>query len=217
MCTKGSVGQVSADTIDRYIDRYVARYSVDTRSILGTTFSTHDPKRSSQVLLCTTDSRTRAVVAFDPDQWKKWFKDNPLLVNLEERPEGGLLIPTSDKFIDTGGDIFFLLKSDNKDALGQLCQKVKTEMGSYCDVKDETRSSPPSKVLMPCFLVRIHEPLFTLNLFICLTVCGRINPVKFCLRLSVVSIVLFNFSFSFLFLLIFTCSVARHRCRAPVM
>ena len=33
MCTKGSVGQVSADTIDRDIDRYVGRYSVDTRSI----------------------------------------------------------------------------------------------------------------------------------------------------------------------------------------
>ena len=31
MCTKGSVGQVTADTIDRYIDRYVGRYSVDTR------------------------------------------------------------------------------------------------------------------------------------------------------------------------------------------
>ena len=35
MCTKGSVGQVSADTIDRYIDRYVGRYSVDTRPSIG--------------------------------------------------------------------------------------------------------------------------------------------------------------------------------------
>ena len=35
MCTKGSVGEVSADTIGRYIDRYVGRYSVDTRPSIG--------------------------------------------------------------------------------------------------------------------------------------------------------------------------------------
>ena len=42
MCTKGSVGQVSADSVGRYVDRHLTdtqlilgRYSVDTRSILG--------------------------------------------------------------------------------------------------------------------------------------------------------------------------------------
>lgn len=58
-----------------------------------------------------SESRTRTIVAFDPDQWSRWFKDDPNLTNMERRPQGQL-VPNSQKFLETGGDVFFLIKSD---------------------------------------------------------------------------------------------------------
>ena len=88
-------------------------------------------------------------MAFNPDQWKKWFKGEAHLSELEGRPTGPeprFLVPTSDKFIDTGGDIFFLLKSNAASRCTELCAKVRSELKKYCDEFDVTHSEPPSEV-----------------------------------------------------------------------
>ena len=93
-----------------------------------------------------TESRTRAIVAFDPNQWSKWYKDDPKLANLDLRDPGHRLIPDSQKFLDTGGDVFFLLKSDVQEELEKVLAHLQDKMKDYCRHPDVTRSQPPSKV-----------------------------------------------------------------------
>ena len=93
-----------------------------------------------------SESCTRAIVAFDPDQWREWYTDDPKLANLDERPLGKKLVPDSQKFLDTGGDVFFLLKSNVEGELEKVLQRVETNMKNFCDEPDVTRSQPPSKV-----------------------------------------------------------------------
>lgn len=54
--------------------------------------------------------RTRVLIAFDPKLWQS--KDEN--IQLEERPKSKYLSPSSTKFLNTGGDIFFYIKSDEK-------------------------------------------------------------------------------------------------------
>ena len=91
-------------------------------------------------------SRTRAIVAFDPNQWSKWYKDDPKLANLELRDPRKRLIPDSQKFLDTGGDVYFLLKSDLQGELEKVLAHIHEEMKDYCHNFDVTKSEPPSKV-----------------------------------------------------------------------
>ena len=96
--------------------------------------------------MIVTESRTRAIVAFDPNQWSKWYKDDPKLANLDLRDPGRRLIPDSQKFLDTGGDVFFLLKSDVQEEVEKVLTHVQVKMKDYCRHLDVTRSQPPSKV-----------------------------------------------------------------------
>ena len=91
-------------------------------------------------------SRTRAIVAFNPNQWSKWYKDDPKLANLDLRDPGRRLIPDSQKFLDTGGDVFFLLKSDVQGELEKVLDRLQERMKDFCREFDVTRSQPPSKV-----------------------------------------------------------------------
>ena len=96
--------------------------------------------------MIVTESRTRAIVAFNPNQWSKWYKDDPKLANLDLRDPGRRLIPDSQKFLDTGGDVFFLLKSDVQEEVEKVFTYVQDKMKDYCGHLDVTRSQPPSKV-----------------------------------------------------------------------
>ena len=93
------------------------------------------------------ESRTRAIVGFDPNQWSKWYKDRPKLANLELRDPGKRLVKDSQKFLDTGGDVYFLLKSDVQGELEKVLDYLKNRMEEFCgDNFDVTKSQPPSKV-----------------------------------------------------------------------
>ena len=96
--------------------------------------------------MIVTESRTRAIVAFNPNQWSKWYKDDPKLANLDLRDPGRRLIPDSQKFLDTGGDVFFLLKSDVQEEVEKVLTYVQDKMKDYCGHLYVTRSQPPSKV-----------------------------------------------------------------------
>ena len=96
-------------------------------------------------LLQFTESRTRANVAFDPEQWSKWNNTDPKLANLEQRPPGRKLVPDSQKFLDTGGDVFFLLKSDIHEQVVKVLACVENKMKAFCEL-EVTHSQPPSKV-----------------------------------------------------------------------
>ena len=98
------------------------------------------------MLLYFTEARTRAVVGFNPDQWSEWYKNDPQLANLDRRPPGKRLVPDSQKFLDTGGDVFFLLKSDVQGEVEKVHDRVEKKMRSYCDRMDATHSQPPSNV-----------------------------------------------------------------------
>ena len=94
-----------------------------------------------------SEYRTRAIVGFNPDQWSDWFKDNPKLEKLERRPKGKRLIPDSQKFLDTGGDVYFLLKSDSYKEVNKVFEKAEEKMKDFCLKFDVTKSQPPSKVI----------------------------------------------------------------------
>lgn len=64
---------------------------------------------------------------------------------MELRPEG-YLAPNSQKFLETGGDVFFLIKSDVQDDVQEIYEYVKESVGNFFGKIDETISSPPSKV-----------------------------------------------------------------------
>ena len=85
-------------------------------------------------------------MAFDPDQWSKWYKDDPKLANLDNRPPGKKLVRDSQKFLDTGGDVFYLLKSNSVGEVEKILQRVENNMKPFCDKLDVTHSKPPSKV-----------------------------------------------------------------------
>ena len=92
-----------------------------------------------------SESRTRTIVAFDPDQWSRWFKDDPNLTNMERRPQGQL-VPNSQKFLETGGDVFFLIKSDVQNEVKEVYSYLEKRMTKFCRQLDMTESSPPNKV-----------------------------------------------------------------------
>lgn len=103
-------------------------------------------------------SRTRAIVAFNPNQWSKWYKDDPKLANLELRT-GKQLVEDSQKFPDTGGDVYFLLKSDVQGELEKVLDKIKEKMNPFCDIFDVTKSQPPSKrILQNSFTDGVANP-----------------------------------------------------------
>ena len=103
-------------------------------------------KYPSGLSLQFSESLTRAIVAFDPDQWSEWYKDDPKLANLDNRPPGKKLVRDSQKFLDTGGDVFFLLKSNFAGEVEKVLQRVENNMKNFCDNLDVTHSQPPSKV-----------------------------------------------------------------------
>ena len=91
-------------------------------------------------------SRTRAVVAFNPNQWSNWYKEDPKLANLELRHPRKRLVKDSQKFLDTGGDVYYLLKSDVQGELEKVLDYIQEKMKDFCDNFDVTKSQPPSKV-----------------------------------------------------------------------
>ncbi|KAK2570558.1 putative dehydratase PflD [Acropora cervicornis] len=106
-------------------------------------------------------SRTRAIAAFNPNQWSKWYKDDPKLANLDQRT-GKLLVEDSQKFLDTGGDVYFLLKSDVHGELEKVLVKIKEKMNLFCDNYDVTKSQPPSKrILQNSFTDGVANPCDT--------------------------------------------------------
>ena len=72
------------------------------------------------------------LVGFNPTLWKEWFPDDPKLAHLEVRPQHGsgppLLSDQTDKFLDTGGDIFFYLKSNSETNVDKLRSSIKTNL-----------------------------------------------------------------------------------------
>lgn len=107
-----------------------------------------------------SESRTRAIVGFDPNQWSKWYKDDPQLANLELRDPGRRLVKDSQKFLDTGGDVYFLLKSDVQGELEKVLDYLKNRMKEFCgDNFDVTKSQPPSKrILQNSFTDGVANP-----------------------------------------------------------
>ncbi|XP_078605764.1 putative dehydratase YbiW [Branchiostoma floridae x Branchiostoma japonicum] len=87
----------------------------------------------------TAGERTWAVVAFNPDLWEKWQNSE---INLEKRPEGSYLLPDSTKFVNTGGDVFFFLKSDSWDHINSLENMVTTRLNS-CQLDFTKEHSEP--------------------------------------------------------------------------
>ena len=102
-------------------------------------------KRHNVSCLTISEPRSRTIVAFDPGQWSDWFKDDPKLTKVEPRPKG-YLAPNSQKFVETGGDVFFLIKSDAQNDVQKIYDYVMTNMGKFFGNSHKTESSPPSKV-----------------------------------------------------------------------
>ncbi|XP_020906336.2 uncharacterized protein LOC110244470 [Exaiptasia diaphana] len=88
--------------------------------------------------------RTRAIVAFNPNQWSKWFKNDAKLKGLDHR-EGDLLVNASAKFIDTGGDVYFVLKSDVEADLENALGYLRDRMSKYSGPFDITYSKTSDK------------------------------------------------------------------------
>ncbi|XP_066285311.1 (2S)-3-sulfopropanediol dehydratase-like [Branchiostoma lanceolatum] len=82
--------------------------------------------------------RTWSVVTFNPELWKNWQNGQ---IRLEKRPEGNYLLPNSTKFVNTGGDIFFFLKSDSMDHIGRLKDMVSQQLNAFQDVSFDVQDS----------------------------------------------------------------------------
>jgi len=93
------------------------------------------------------ESSARTNVAFNPEQWSIWFKDDPRLANMELRPKGHL-VPTSQKFLETGGDVFFLIKSDVQRDVCEIYKYLEKKMMKFFRQLDVTESSPPNKRIL---------------------------------------------------------------------
>ena len=92
-----------------------------------------------------SESRARTIVAFDPDQWSSWFKNDPKLKNMELRPQTQL-VPNSQKFLQAGGDVFFLIRSDVESDVNDILTFLERKMGKFFQPLDVTSSSPPNTV-----------------------------------------------------------------------
>lgn len=64
---------------------------------------------------------------------------------MELRPKGHL-VPTSQKFLETGGDVFFLIKSDVQSDVCEIYKYLEKNMMKFFRQLDVTESSPPNKV-----------------------------------------------------------------------
>ena len=89
-------------------------------------------------------SRPRVIVGFDPARWKKW---DPSLVDLEQRPEK-YLVETSTKFLETGGDLFFYIKAECKEAVESIEEALKRRLSKVIQEPQITRSSPSCKRIL---------------------------------------------------------------------
>ena len=101
------------------------------------TFDETDPK-----------ARTRITIGFNPEHWKMWFPD---ITHLEQRPDK-YLIDTSTKFLQTGGDVFFFIKSEDKSHVKEIYEKLDEKL-KVENVKLEVSFSSPSgkRILQRCF------------------------------------------------------------------
>lgn len=91
--------------------------------------------------------RTRILIAFDPKLW------NQVCVKkkLELRPDGQYLLDNSQKFLNTGGDIFFYIKSDIKANADQILELLKTglkDAGITCKDLSITNSNEYGNTLI---------------------------------------------------------------------
>lgn len=92
-------------------------------------------------------ARTRIIVGFNPAHWKMWF---PEIENLEQRPND-YLIDTSTKFLETGGDVFFFIKSEDKSNVDEIAELLRTKLEDVKEVKvkgDFSFSSPSGKRIL---------------------------------------------------------------------
>lgn len=65
---------------------------------------------------------------------------------MELRYPGKQLIPNSQKFVDTGGDVFFLIRSDVQSDVEEIYRYLENRLKKFCRPPDVTESSPPNKV-----------------------------------------------------------------------
>lgn len=91
--------------------------------------------------------RTCILIAFDPKLW------NQVCVKkkLELRPDGQYLLDNSQKFLNTGGDIFFYIKSDKKANADQILELLKTglkDAGITCKDLSITKSNEYGNTLI---------------------------------------------------------------------
>ena len=84
-------------------------------------------------------ARTRIIVGFNPAHWKTWF---PEIKDLEQRPDKYL--DTSTKFVETGGDVFFFIKSEDKSNVEEIRDLLKTKLDDVKEVKAIFTDSSPS-------------------------------------------------------------------------
>ncbi|XP_078595712.1 uncharacterized protein LOC144872888 [Branchiostoma floridae x Branchiostoma japonicum] len=94
--------------------------------------------RSLQEYGSAAGERTWSVVTFNPELWENWQNGQ---ISLEKRPEGKYLIPNSTKFVNTGGDMFFFLKSDSMEHIGRLKDMVSQQLNAFQDVSFDIQDS----------------------------------------------------------------------------
>ncbi|KAI8511616.1 hypothetical protein Bbelb_107160 [Branchiostoma belcheri] len=82
--------------------------------------------------------RTWSVATFNPELWERWQNGQ---VTLEKRPEGEYLLPNSTKFVNTGGDVFFFLKSDSLFHIRGLKNLVSQQLDNFQDVSFDIQDS----------------------------------------------------------------------------
>lgn len=90
------------------------------------------------------EARTRIIVGFNPEHWKYWF---PEISHLEQRPER-YLIDTSTKFLQTGGDVFFFIKSEDKSNVDLIGKFLYEELKKLDQPADFSYSSPSGKRIL---------------------------------------------------------------------
>lgn len=91
---------------------------------------------------------TRALVGFDPLKWKSWSPDDPKLTNIQLRPNSNFLIETSNKFLNTTGDLFFYLKSDVARHVNKLLYRVRENFKKFAGNFFVVHSAPTSGLIL---------------------------------------------------------------------
>jgi Dyp-type peroxidase family len=94
--------------------------------------------------VCHPEARTRITVGFNPAHWKMWF---PEIKDLEQRPEK-YLIDTSTKFLETGGDVFFFIKSEDKSNVDEIAHLLLEKLKDLKQHADVSFSSPSGKRIL---------------------------------------------------------------------